>query len=441
MRILAFPMRVAYLINQYPNISHSFIRREIQALERLGLKIDRIAIRGWGDRKADELDAAERLLTRYVLKDGSKALLVSCFRVLIRRPVRLLVALRRAWTMSRRAERPLLVHLIYLAEACRIVQWLERDGVDHLHAHFGTNSAEVALLAHELGGPPWSFTVHGPEEFDKAPLIHMPEKLRRCAFVVPVSSYGRSQLFRMLDRDSWHKVHVVHCGLEASFFASQPPPPVTARRLVCVGRLCEQKGQLLLLEAAWRLMKRGVEFELVIVGDGEMRSDVDAFIARHGLQERVKVTGWLFNEAVVEQIREARALVLPSFAEGLPVVLMEAMALGRPVITTFVAGIPELVESGTNGWLVPAGDVEALADAMQDCLETSFEKLAAMGAAARERVAARHDVECEAARLAQLFRASATRAVTTSANRASEAASDPPVGMASGRKISRRARG
>lgn len=423
-------MRIAYLINQYPKISHSFIRREIRELERLGFDIDRIAIRGWDGEDVDELDLAERQRTRYVLRDGTKALLVSCFRVLLRRPVRLLSALQLAWAMSRRAERPLVVHLIYVAEACRIVQWIETDRVDHLHAHFGTNSAEIALLVHVLGGPRWSFTVHGPEEFDKAPLIHMTEKLRRCAFVVPISSYGRSQLFRMLDRESWHKVHVVHCGLDASFFASPPPLPVVGRRLVCVGRLCEQKGQLLLLEAARQLMTRGVEFELVIVGDGEMRPDVDAFIARHGLQERVQVTGWLFNEAVVEQIRAARALVLPSFAEGLPVVLMEAMALGRPVISTFVAGIPELVESGTNGWLVPAGDVEALVDAMQVCLETSVEKLAAMGTAARERVAARHDGEREAIKLAQLFTESANRVLTSSVSRAGEAGSDQPVVLA-----------
>lgn len=420
-------MRIAYLINQYPKISHSFIRREIRELERLGFDIDRIAIRGWDGEEVDELDLAERRQTRYVLRGGTKALLVSCFRVLLRRPVRLLRALQLAWTMSRGAERPLLVHLIYVAEACRIVQWMETDRVDHVHAHFGTNSAEIALLVHVLGGPQWSFTVHGPEEFDKAPLIHMTEKLRRCAFVVPISSYGRSQLFRMLDREFWNKVHVVHCGLDRSFFANSPPLPVAAPRLVCVGRLSEQKGQLLLLEAVRRLMTREVEFELVIIGDGEMRPDIDAFVVRYGLQERVQLTGWLFNDAVVEQIRAARALVLPSFAEGLPVVLMEAMALGRPVISTFVAGIPELVEPGTNGWLVPAGDVEALVEAMQVCLETPVEKLAAMGAAARERVAARHDVGREAAKLAELFTKSANRVWTASASRATEAGSDLPV--------------
>lgn len=412
-------MRVAYLIDRYPKIDHSFIRREIQALERFGLEIDRIAVRGWDGEEMDELDAAERRLTRYVLKDGSTALLVSFAGVLFRRPVRLLAALRRVWTLSRRTDRPLRVHLVYLARACRIAQWLERDRVAHLHAHFGTNASDIALLARELGGPSWSFTVHGPEEFDNARSINMTDKLRRCAFVVATSSYGRSQLLRMLDGESWHKVQVVLGGLEASFFAGLPPLPAASQRLVCVGQLCEQKGQLLLLEAARQLTMRGVEFELVLVGDGDMRSDVEAFIIRHGLQQRIRVTGQLSNDAVVEQIRQARALVLPSVAEGLPVGLMEAMALGRPAITTFMAGIPELVEAGTSGWLVPAGDVETLASAMQACLETPVEKLAAMGAAARERMAISHDIEREAAKLAQLFKAAA--------NRAGEAASGQPV--------------
>ena len=276
----------------------------------------------------------------------------------------------------------------------------------------GPISAEIALLVEVLGGPRWSFTVHGPEEFDKAPLIHMAEKLRRCAFVVPISSYGRSQLFRMLDRESWHKVHVVHCGPRCRFFLRLH----LRRRLLpadwCVsGDFASKREQLLLLEAARELVMRGIQFQLVIVGDGEMRPDLDAFIMRYGLQERVEITGWLFNAAVVEQIRSARALVLPSFAEGLPVVLMEAMALGRPVISTFVAGIPELVEPSKSGWLVPAGEIEALADAMQACLDMPVEQLAEMGDAARGRVAARHEIEHEVKKLALLFTQSAGQRV------------------------------
>ena len=173
--------------------------------------------------------------------------------------------------MGWRAERPLPYHLIYLAEACLISRWLAESGVRHVHAHFGTNSAEVAMLVQSLGGPPFSFTAHGPEEFDKAPIIGLSEKIRRAAFVVAVSSFGRSQLFRLVEHQHWDKIHVVHCGLEPTFFEGEPSYPST-RNLICVGRLCEQKGQLLLIEAARRLVEAGVDFTLTLAGDGELRA-------------------------------------------------------------------------------------------------------------------------------------------------------------------------
>jgi colanic acid/amylovoran biosynthesis glycosyltransferase len=399
-------MRIAYLINQYPKVSHSFIRREIVALERLGLDVVRIAIRGWDGELVNEEDRKERTRTRYVLQGGAPALLLAVARMMLVRPARLLRAAALAWRIGRRADRPLAVHLIYLAEACRIALWLKAAAVAHLHAHFGTNSAVVAMLVHALDGPRWSFTVHGPEEFDKAPLIALAEKIRRCAFVVAISSYGRSQLYRLLDQQQWDKVQVVHCGLEPSYFNEvNARLGAAARRLVCVGRLCEQKGQLLLIEAARSLFSQGAEFEIVLVGDGEMRPEIEAMISRFGLKDRIRITGWLGNDIVREEVAAARALVLPSFAEGLPVVLMEAMALGRPVISTFVAGIPELVQPGVNGWLVPAGDIDALAEAIKACLQTPVAELASMGAAARERVRARHHADVEAAKLARLFAA------------------------------------
>jgi len=396
-------MRIAYLVNQYPAVSHSFIRREILALERRGYEVMRIALRGWDAELVDDADKLERTRTRYVLREGAPALLLALMRILLTRPFRLMAALRLAWRMGRRAERPLPVHLVYLAEACRIEPWLRAAGIQHLHVHFGTNSAEVAMLVHALGGPGWSFTIHGPEEFDKGHFIGLAEKIRNCAFVVAISTFGRSQTYRFVEHRHWHKVHVVHCGLEPSFFDAPASYAPEAKRLVCVGRLCEQKGQLLLIEAAQRLALQGVEFELVLVGDGEMRADIEALIRRHKLQDKVRITGWLSNEQVRDEILAARALVLPSFAEGLPVVIMEAMALRRPVISTFVAGIPELVHSGVHGWLVPAGDVEALLHIMQACLDAPTETLTSMGEAARKRVVERHSVETEAAKLAKLF--------------------------------------
>lgn len=397
-------MRIAYLINQYPKISHSFIRREIQALERHGVAIMRIALRGWDAELVDADDRDERERTRYVLRDGPSALLLAIARMLVRHPVRLVRALHLAWRMSRCAERPLPVHLAYVAEACRIEPWLRNSGVEHVHAHFGTNSAEVAMLVHVLGGPPWSFTAHGTETFDNPRLIGLTEKVLRCAFVVAVSSYGRAQIYRSVDPRYWCKVHLVRCGLDLSFFDATTTTEDFSRRLVCVARLSAEKGHTLLLEAARRLAEQGVEFELVLAGDGELRSEIEALITQYALTNKVRITGWLSGPQVRDAILAARALVLPSFAEGLPVVIMEAMALRRPAIATSVGGIPELVQPGENGWLVPAGDAEALAGAMLRCLNTPPDTLRRMGEAARQRVLTRHEGTKEARTIEKLFK-------------------------------------
>lgn len=401
--------RIAYFINQYPKVSHSFIRREILALERQGFDILRIALRGWDAELVDSKDVDEQRRTRYVLQAGMLPLLVALARTLLVSPGRFLSAFVLALRMGWRADRPLPYHLIYFAEACCMLAWLKSFGATHVHAHFGTNSAEVVMLARALGGPPYSFTVHGPEEFDKPQFLGIGEKIHRSAFVVAVSSYGRSQLYRWVDHAQWPKVKVVHCGLEPSFQDVTPVPPPAAPRLVCVGRLCEQKGQLLLVEAINRLARKGVKFDLVLVGDGEIRPQVEALIARHGLAEQIRITGWVNGNQVRTEILDARALVLPSFAEGLPVVIMEAMALQRPVLTTYVAGIPELVIPGENGWLFPAGDIDALAAAMEDCVSRSIDELRVMGQAAYQRVVERHSIDTEAAKLAELFREAGSR--------------------------------
>lgn len=396
-------IRVAYLINQYPKVSHSFIRREILALERQGMNVQRIAMRGWDGDLVDAEDFTERDRTRYVLKNGLFGLLRSVLSVATSTPTRLFHGLRLAWQMSKRADRSLPYHLIYLAEACRVALWLKREGATHLHAHFGTNSAEVAMLASELAGVPYSLTIHGSEEFDKAEFIGLGEKLRRATFVAAVSSFCRSQLYRSVAYTHWDKMHIVHCGVDPDFYRIGATQVVEKPRFVCVGRLCEQKGQQILIEAAARLAAKGIDFELVLAGDGEMRPEVEALIAKHGLGAQVRITGWISSEQVRQELLAARALVMASFAEGLPVVIMEAMSVQRPVLTTWIAGIPELVIEGENGWLYPPGSVDELALAMERCLNTPHDELARMGSRARTRVLARHDIDREAAKLIALF--------------------------------------
>ncbi|MFT3812134.1 MAG: glycosyltransferase [Acidovorax sp.] len=396
-------MKIAYFINQYPKVSHSFIRREILALERQGMEVTRLALRGWSDDLVDPDDFEERNKTHYLLRRGLHALLPATFRQLLSRPTAFFRAMGMALRLSRMSDRAVPYHLVYLVEAYELVRLCQQRKVTHLHVHFGTNPTEVALLARMIGGPAFSFTVHGPDEFDRPLGLHLREKMEAAKSVVAISSYGRSQLYRWVGHSHWPKIQVAHCGLEASYFATPTEPFPTAPRFVCVGRLCEQKGQLLLLDAARQLRDNGEEFHLVLAGDGEMRGELEQFITRHNLQSHVSITGWISSERVKQELQAARAMVLPSFAEGLPVVIMEAMALGRPVLTTSIAGIPELVRHGIDGWLVPAGDVDALTNMLSRALATAPDKLQDMGLAARARVIERHSVDTEATKLRHIF--------------------------------------
>jgi colanic acid/amylovoran biosynthesis glycosyltransferase len=399
-------LRIAYLINQYPKVSHSFIRREILALERQGFEVMRLAVRGWNEPLVDAEDVAERAQTRYVLQAGVAPLLWGALRALFANPLRFAAALALAVRMRAGADRRLLYHLAYLAEACRILPWVQSFGALHVHAHFATNATEVAMLLHALGGPPYSFTVHGTAEFDRLDVLGIAEKVRRAAFVVSVSSYGRSQLYRRIDHASWSKVNVVRCGLEAKFYGGPAAPLPAEPRIVCVGRLSAEKGQLLLIEAVRRLVRKGMRLQLMLAGDGELRAELEQLIRRYGLERHVRIGGWVSSSQVREEILASRGLVLPSFSEGLPVVVMEAMALGRPVLCTFVGGIPELVRHGEDGWLFPAGSVGALARALEDLLAAPAAELERMGKAARAHAVELHSVDVEAAKLAALFRQS-----------------------------------
>jgi colanic acid/amylovoran biosynthesis glycosyltransferase len=395
--------KLAYVVSEYPKISHSFVRREIQALERRGWQIHRFAARGWKDLLVDPADIAEQKLTVFILKQGAARLFWATLVLGVSRPFRFWRTLVLAAQMMSHSDRPAVLHLIYLMEACWLSRRLIDEGIQHLHAHFGTNPAEVAMLSSELAGIPYSFTVHGPEEFDKVRAIHLAEKIRRANFVIAISSFGRSQLFRLVEYSQWFKAEVVHCGVDSGFAALDPIAVSSSNRLVCVGRLCEQKGQALLVSAAATLHREGLKFELVFVGDGEQRSLLEHLIKHHDLGGIVSITGWADADTVRREMISSRALILPSFAEGLPVVIMEAMALGRPVITTYVAGNPELVIHGETGWLIPAGSEEALCSAIRECFEGSDEKLRAMGETGRARALSRHNIDCEAEKLEKLF--------------------------------------
>ncbi len=376
-------------------------------MEARGHTVLRYAIRCSPGSLVEGEDIAELDRTRHMLTTGYGQLISAMTRSLATGPQRAVRAAREAARYSSVSTRGMLVHLAYFAEALVLADWCRRDEVEHIHVHFGTNPATVGALVHHLTGIPFSMTVHGPEEFDR-PVEHgLGTKIASSSFVAAISSYGRSQLMRWAAPEDWQKLKVVHCGVDASYLA-EPAPKTASNTLLCIGRYSEQKGHLLLIEAAAMLRDRKLDFQVRLAGDGPLRPEMEKRVRDHGLEDHVLLLGALPQPRIRDEITSARAVVLPSFAEGLPVALMEAMALRTPVISTYVAGIPELV-TPEHGWLVPAGDSRALTDAMQQALDADNAVLDRMGVAARERVLARHDIAASASLLERHIARSASR--------------------------------
>lgn len=399
-------MRIAYLVNCYPAPSHSFIRREIDGVQAAGIGVIPYSIRPAPANLPDHRDEIARADTITVLDKGIIALLWSLMIEAIRHPLGFFRALGCAYHMARASSNGAWRQIAYLAEAA----WLKRDwrtkGISHVHAHFGTNPTAVARLAHIWGGPTYSFTVHGPDEFDAPGAIDLGGKIADAAFVAGISSYGRSQLMRWAAPADWPKIEIVRCGVDNGFLDAETSDPPDNATLCCVARLGPQKGMHILVDAVAVVAGERPDLRVVVLGDGPLRSALEAQAATRGVSANITFAGLASGDAVRQHLMDARAFVLPSFAEGLPVVLMEALALRRPVLTTWVAGIPELVDAQV-GWLSPPGDVAALADAIRAVLDTPVAQLAAMGDVGRARVRAMHDSMANGAQLAALIKASA----------------------------------
>ena len=396
-------MKIAYLTTKYPSVSHTFIRRELREIERRGHSVLRLAIRRSDTILADPLDREEAVKTTHCLSLPATQHFFCLLRVMLTRPARFFNALRTTIQMGRLSNRGIFRHLAYIVEACSILNILASHEIQHVHVHFGTNATAVARLIRQLGGPSYSFTVHGPDEFDAAIGFDLRGKITDAAFVVAITDYCAAQLRRWCDPNSWSKIHVVGCTVGDEFFNDIKPIDPNAHTFVCVGRLAPQKGQLILLDAMKKLSAAGIDAQIVFVGDGELRPLLEGRIRDLNLKNCVRITGYVSEAEVRKHIAESRALILPSFAEGLPMVIMESFAVGRPVISTFIAGIPELVHDGVNGWLVPAGNVEKLVEAISDSLATDAERLSEMAGKGREETYHKHRTLTEVDRLEALF--------------------------------------
>ncbi|MES2498864.1 MAG: glycosyltransferase family 4 protein [Pseudomonadota bacterium] len=397
-------MKLAYLLNSYPMTSTTFIRREIAAIERAGVPVKRFAVRHWSERLVDPQDMSERGRTEYLLTGNGAGLLRGLAAYALRHPRSFREALEMTGGLRRAAGGGVVRHTAYLAQAIRLKARCDRLGITHVHAHFSTNAAAVAMLCRLLGGPRYSFTVHGPDELEQFAENSLTEKALHAEYVVAISDYCRDRLRAHLPDVLWDRIRVIPCGLDLRGYPATPPPPSMSGRLLSVGRLCPQKAQAEIPAAIAAVASDHPGLSVVLVGDGESRAAVEREIMATGTGGRIKLLGWRSNAEVRRRIGETRALLLPSHAEGLPIVIMEAFALGRPVITTRIAGIPELVDE-TCGWLIEAGDGEALAAAIRAAMDAGKSQLGRMGLEGRRRIVARHDIDRIAPELIALFSA------------------------------------
>ena len=394
--------RLAYLTALYPAASHTFILREVSALRGLGFEVETCSMRRPAPAHLIGPEEEAALASTFYIIASCRNPLVM-LRALwdgLKSPRRLLATLALAWRTAPPGAEGLMKQGFYLAEALVLARHLRARGVDHLHNHFAEAGANVAMLTSALSGIPFSYTLHGPSDLYEPHKWQLREKMARAAFVACISHFARSQAMYFSDPVHWHKLRIVHCGVIPERYESPAPVPGNGMRLIFVGRLVPVKGLRVLMDAFARARGTRPGLNLTLVGDGDDRALLERHAAPMG--DAVTFTGYLSQAAVAEALAEADAMVLPSFAEGVPVVLMEAMAAGKPVIATQVGGVGELVEDGVSGFLIPPGDADALVDRILRIADDP-ELRSRMGAAGQVRVRTEFDVRTEAARVGALF--------------------------------------
>lgn len=394
---------LAYLTGEYPKVSHTFILREVAALRDQGWPVEACTIRRPDPKTivgADQQAEAARTFAVIEAAKSPRRLARALVWALRRDPRAVARAARLAWAIRPPGVKAALWQGFYLLEAIVLAHHLAGRGVVHLHNHFADSSGTVAMLAAEIGGIGFSMTMHGPALFYEPYRWRLDAKTARARFVACISHFCRGQAMHFSDPAHWDKLKIVHCGVVPGRYGRAPDAP-RGKRLIFVGRLAAVKGVPVLIEAFERLAARHPEARLEIVGDGPERARAEARVAERGLGSAVSFLGYQSADAVSELLGRADCLVLPSFAEGVPVVLMEAMASGLPVVASRVAGVQELVEDGVSGFTVPAGDVETLV-ARLDQLLSDPDLCDRMGAAGRAKVCAEFDQDAEAVWLGQI---------------------------------------
>ena len=400
------PPALGYLTSQYPMLSMIFVLREVVQLRRSGFRIETASI-SRPDRPADAMTAEERdeASRTYCLKaHGLAGAIASHISALLSHPIQYLRAWGLAFRLARLDVRRLLFNIAYFTEALMVGRWMTEKSLRHLHVHLASQSATVGMFVKRVFGVGFSITVHGPDEFYDAKGQYLREKVEAADFVCCISHFARSQLMQLSPYEQWSKLVVCRLGVDPQVFAAVErtggTPPF---RILCVGRLTPAKGQHLLVDAVARLVAEGRAVHLHLVGAGVDRDSLQRHIDRLAVATSVTLEGAVNQDRIRAFYSMADCFCIPSFAEGIPVVLMEAMAMEIPCVTTHVMGIPELIRNGIDGLLVPPSDLDGLVDALKSLIDDPL-LARRLGASGRERVLARYDLAANVELLAEQFR-------------------------------------
>lgn len=397
--------RMAYLISRYPAVSHTFILREVRQLRAQGFQITCASVnepdRSREVMTPDEREEADR--TYYLKAHGLSGAMQAHLWGLLR-PAAYLCGLRQALGFGGWNLKQAMYGLFYFTEALMLARWMQAQGLSHLHVHFATAAANIALFMKTLLPIGLSLTIHGPDEFYDVQGEKLVEKINAADFLVCIGRFARSQLMKLSPAVNWKKFDICPLGVDVANYAAERPQaggrPFT---ILCVGRLTPAKGQHVLVEACAMLRDWGRAFKLVIVGTGPDEDSLRQAVDRLDLRRHVEMTGALNQDQVRARYAESDVFALPSFAEGIPVVLMEAMASGVPCVTTRITGIPELIRDGIDGLLTTPSDTQELADTLALLMDDP-ELRSELAEAGRARVAERYDLPTNVARLAEVFR-------------------------------------
>lgn len=408
-------LQLAYLVSQYPALSHTFIASEIRAMRRLGARVETFSVRRY--RPAELLTEDSRLeARRTTVLQHPAAVLAAVLAVVRRSPTALLRGLSAALRTGPSSPRARLWQVFYLGEALVLWRGMTARGLRHVHVHFANNGADIARLAVLIGrlvdGPGagwrWSLAMHGSTEFEDRKAHDLAAKFGSAAAVACISDYTRSQVMSHLPPAQWHKVGLVRMGVDTVRFSPAPVrvdrDAAAPLRVLTVGRLVPVKGMPLLVDAVAELVHRGLPVALTVVGAGPLLEPLREDVRARGLDEVVRLLGPVSQDELPKLYREADVFCLPSFNEGIPVVLMEAMATGLPVVTTAITGIPELVVDHRTGLLVTPGRADLLAAALTElALDPSLSRR--LGEQARTAVLRDHDSDINAQGLLDLLTA------------------------------------